>query len=61
MGAVYMECSAKERIGVEDIFDLAIILATSEEDGSSTDDQVGMAVKQAKTRKKKMRKACKFL
>src|SRR5580700_2611890 len=30
MGAVYMECSAKERIGVDDIFDAAIILSTSE-------------------------------
>jgi Flp pilus assembly protein TadB len=61
MGAVYMECSAKERIGVEDIFDLAIILATSEDDGSSADDQLGMVAKQVKSRKKKMRKTCKFL
>src|SRR5215472_551036 len=31
MGAVYMECSAKERIGIEEIFDQAIIMAVGEE------------------------------
>jgi hypothetical protein len=61
MNATYMECSAKERIGVDDIFDSAIVLATAEEDyyddGHGGIGGGGMA----KSRRKRARKACKIL
>lgn len=61
MGAVYMECSAKERIGVDDIFDAAIILATGEHEDGHNDHAYGGAIKQSKARRKKFKKTCKIL
>jgi hypothetical protein len=63
MGAVYMECSAKERIGVDDIFDAAIILSTSEEGEANDDSPFGAAAKQQHKalKRRRMRKACKIL
>jgi hypothetical protein len=66
MGAVYMECSAKERVGIDDIFDSAIVLATGEEDddgehlgpdGGGGGGKAGLS----KGRRKRVRKACKIL
>jgi hypothetical protein len=60
MSAVYMECSAKERIGVDDIFDSAIILATSTDEELANGDEAAMKM-MAKSRRRKLRKGCKFL
>jgi hypothetical protein len=60
MNAVYMECSAKERIGVDDIFDSAIILATSTEEELANEDEASIKMI-AKSRRRKIRKGCKFL
>jgi GTPase SAR1 family protein len=65
MGAVYMECSAKERIGVEDIFDAAIVLATDHDDDSPKDfdgnGDGGKFQMLAKVKRRKVRRACKIL
>jgi Ras family protein A len=62
MGAVYMECSAKERIGIDDIFDSAIVLATGEEeDGENLGPDGSSKGGQSKGRRKRVRKACKIL
>jgi hypothetical protein len=63
MGAVYMECSAKERIGVDDIFDAAIILSTTEGEESLDDSPFGAVAKQQQKalKRRRMRKACKIL
>jgi Ras family protein A len=61
MNATYMECSAKERIGIDDIFDSAIVLATGDEEyeeaGPNGNNKGGMV----KSRRKRARKACKIL
>jgi len=59
MNAVYMECSAKERIGIDDIFDSAIILATSTEEELAEVDSG--AAKMIKSRRKRLRKGCRIL
>ena len=61
MQAVYMECSAKERIGVDDIFDQAIIMATNEDDYGDDGDAPGGVKAMAKSRRKRMKKGCKIL
>ena len=62
MGAVYMECSAKERIGIEEIFDQAIIMAvgeeTKEEEATVTGRGTGLSGGSSRRRKAK---GCKFL
>lgn len=60
MGATYMECSAKERIGVDDIFDEAIIQATAESGDYVYEDADGNKTV-TKTKRKRTRKACKIL
>jgi Ras homolog gene family, member A len=64
MGAVYMECSAKERIGVEDIFDSAIVLATDQEDDASNEldghGDGGKFQMLSKVKKRKARRMCKI-
>jgi Ras family protein A len=60
MQAVYMECSSKERIGVDDIFDQAIILATNEDDMYEAHAQGGVK-SMAKSRRKRMKKSCTIL
>lgn len=60
MNAVYMECSAKERIGVDDIFDSAIVLATATDEELANADEAGMKMI-AKSRRRRLRKGCKFL
>lgn len=59
MGATYMECSSKERIGVDDIFDTAIILATNEEDDVEQND--GSLGPLKKNKRKRGRKGCTIL
>jgi hypothetical protein len=61
MNATYMECSAKERIGIDDIFDSAIVLATVEEDYDETNPDGNNKGGNGKTRRKRARKACKIL
>src|SRR6266480_2654710 len=66
MGAVYMECSAKERIGIEEIFDRAIIMAVGEEQKEEEEEAVvsghGSGLSGGSSRKKKKKtKGCKFL
>jgi Ras family protein A len=60
MNAVYMECSAKERVGVDDIFDSAIVLATATDEELANADEAGMKMI-AKSRRRRLRKGCKFL
>ena len=61
MGAIYMECSAKERIGIEEIFDQAIIMAVGEEKKEEvviSGHGNGLSVGNSRRRKAK---GCKFL
>jgi Ras homolog gene family, member A len=62
MGAVYMECSAKERIGIEEIFDQAIIMAVGEEQKEEIVVASGRTtgLSGGNSRRKKA-KGCKFL
>lgn len=61
MGAVYMECSAKERIGIEEIFDQAIIMAVGEEQKSEEcASGRGSGLSAGSSRRKKA-KGCKIL
>jgi GTPase SAR1 family protein len=63
MGAVYMECSAKERIGIEEIFDKAIIMAVGEEQKEEGEVVVSgrrSGYNGGNSRRKKS-KGCKFL
>jgi len=59
MGAHYMECSSKDRIGIDEIFDQAIIRATMEDD-DIYEDPTGHKIV-GKGRRKRVRKACKIL
>ena len=63
MGAVYMECSAKERIGIEEIFDQAIVMAVGEEqkEEEAVVSGHGSGLSGGSSRKKKKAKGCKFL
>ena len=53
MGAKYIECSAKENNGIQEVFDLAINTAIQAEDESYEvkPDKKGPKVKKAKKRK----------
>jgi hypothetical protein len=53
MGAAYIECSAKEARGIQEVFDLAINTAIQVEDESyePKPDSRGAKVKKAKKRK----------
>lgn len=53
MGAKYIECSAKENMGIQEVFDLAINTAIQVEDESYEvkPDKKGVKVKKAKKRK----------
>jgi Ras homolog gene family, member A len=53
MGAMYIECSAKENNGIQEVFDLAINTAIQAEDESyeAKPDKKGAKVKKAKKRK----------
>lgn len=74
MGALYMECSSKERIGVEEIFDQAVVLAVGDEYKPVEEprsSRAGRSSTQArmqnappggfKTLPKKKKKSCKIL
>jgi hypothetical protein len=63
MGATYMECSAKERIGIEDIFDSAIVLATAEEDGTGDELMIVQngLVKPVGKKRRKLKRNCRML
>jgi GTPase SAR1 family protein len=61
MGAVYMECSAKERIGIEEIFDQAIVMAVGEEQKEEVVvSSHGNGLSGGSSRRRKA-KGCKFL
>ena len=60
MGAVYMECSAKERIGIEEIFDQAIVMAVGEEQNTEHQSGRGSGLSAGSSKRKKS-KPCKFL
>lgn len=53
MGAAYIECSAKENKGIQEVFDLAINTAIQVEEASyeSKPNSKGVKVKKAKKRK----------
>jgi Ras family protein A len=60
MGAHYMECSSKENIGVEEIFDAAITMAV----GNGEDRELegsGRGSGLSSERRKKKKGGCKFL
>lgn len=72
MGARYMECSSKENIGVEEIFDTAITMAVKAGEEAAYDNRLGASDKESRggsglsgnsseKRKKKKSKGCKFL
>ncbi len=63
MGATYMECSAKERVGIEDIFDSAIVLATAFEEGAGDELMIVQngQVKPTGKKRRKVRQKCKML
>lgn len=75
MGARYMECSSKENIGVEEIFDTAITMAVKAGEEAAFDNRLGASEKESRggsglsglsgnsseKRKKKKSKGCKFL
>lgn len=74
MGARYMECSSKENIGVEEIFDTAILTAVKAGDEAAFDNRLGahagekegrggsgLSGNSSEKRKKKKSKGCKFL
>ena len=58
MGAIYMECSSKEMLGVEEIFDLAINTAVGREIGEQSHDIGASTVSSTKRSKKQ---SCKIL
>jgi hypothetical protein len=67
MGARYMECSSKENIGVEEIFDEAITMAIAageEEDEAPLKGETrggsGLSGRSSEKRRRK-NKGCKFL
>jgi len=60
MGATYMECSSKEMIGVEEIFDKAVTLAVGDEYRQRPEP--GRPTSQFPVGgKKKKKSSCKFL
>jgi Ras homolog gene family, member A len=62
MGALYMECSAKERIGIEEIFDQAIIMAVGEEQKEEVVvSGRGSGLTAGGSSRRKKAKGCKFL
>lgn len=73
MGARYMECSSKENIGVEEIFDTAITMAVKAGEEAAFDNRLGVSREKesrggsglsgnsSEKRKKKKNKGCKFL
>jgi hypothetical protein len=61
MGATYMECSAKESRGVDQVFELAINTAVAVEDQSRADPGATNGGRLWKGGKKVKRRNCKFL
>jgi Ras family protein A len=61
MGAIYMECSAKEQRGVAEVFELAINTAIqTEEESYERSGSSGNSV-QVKGRRKTKKRTCKIL
>lgn len=62
MGAMYMECSSKEMIGVHEIFDKAIDIVVSESEGLELrSDSLSADAEMMPAARKKKRSACKIL
>jgi Ras family protein A len=61
MGAAYIECSAKESKGVDQVFELAINTAIAIEDQSRADPQAMNGGGGLKGGKKVKKRTCKFL
>ena len=68
MGAVYMECSAKERVGIEEIFDKAICMTVDAEEeqkdmlaGRGRGASANGRSSGLSSSKRKKRAQCKFL
>ncbi|KAF2838846.1 ras-domain-containing protein [Patellaria atrata CBS 101060] len=59
MDALYMECSSKEMIGVDEIFDTAVTMAVGEEQREETGRVSGMGSN--RSRKSKRSRTCKVL
>jgi Ras family protein A len=71
MGARYMECSSKENIGVEEIFDTAITMAVKAGEEAESDSRLnasdssrggsGLSGNSSEKRRRRKNKGCKFL
>jgi len=62
MGARYMECSSKDRIGVDEIFAMAIdIVVANDRSNQRTADQDGGTNSYGVVMKKKKKRSCRIL
>lgn len=61
MGALYMECSSKEQVGVQDVFDTAIDIAVRGQDDSADDGAAQRNGASGVVAKKKKSRSCKIL
>ena len=62
MGAIYIECSAKEGLGIQEVFDLAINTAVrAEEDSYELAVPGGAGNDQGGRKKKAKKRSCRIL
>jgi Ras family protein A len=61
MGARYMECSSKENIGVEEIFDQAVIMCCEQDEAEKEAGATGRSSGLSSERRRKKKGGCKFL
>ena len=61
MGAIYIECSAKEQKGVAEVFELAINTAIQTEDDTYERGGSSGSIAQVKGRRKAKKRTCRIL